>query len=75
MQENFQRPLATLKAKAPRLSRCGAYALLAWRDSNTRHPQGEWAGREKASDQPLRRADTSGSSPKIVLNLLNYSQV
>ncbi len=51
--------MTPLKAKAPRLSRCGAFALLAWQDSNTRHPQGEWAGREKASDQPLRRADTS----------------
>ncbi len=44
MQENFQRPLTTLKAKAPRLSRCGAYALLVWQDSNTRHPQGGVGG-------------------------------
>ena len=33
-------PSSTLKSKAPYLTRCGAFDLLAWRDSKPRHPEG-----------------------------------
>ena len=32
-------PSSTLEEKAPRLLRCGAFSLLAWRDSKPRQPQ------------------------------------
>jgi len=57
--KNFQSPLTTLKAKAPYLTRCGAFALLAWQDSNTRHPQGGVGGECRWHEPTLRRADTS----------------